>query len=105
MTESDARWGGWGAGRGGAGHGLNCPLFTCLDFWHRLSSIKNKYVCVIKSFEGYHYVVIHIYAGQFFHSPRDVNRIPVMLRMHCSAYNQQELHESGLPAVLQQKRL
>ena len=19
---------------------LNCPLFTCLDFWHRLSSIK-----------------------------------------------------------------
>ena len=19
---------------------LNCPLFTCLDFWHRLSSIE-----------------------------------------------------------------
>ena len=21
---------------------LNCPLFTCLDLWHRLSSIQNQ---------------------------------------------------------------
>ena len=22
---------------------LNCPLFTCLDFWHRLSSIDKSF--------------------------------------------------------------
>ena len=21
---------------------MNCPLFTCLDFWHRLSSIQTE---------------------------------------------------------------
>ena len=37
---------------------LNCPLFTCLDFWHRLSSIV--FFCVSPRCESpsYKYYVI-----------------------------------------------